>query len=248
MSLDYRLSHQGLEKACSYDSQFSSNPYRSMMWELEKEVLDDVLRQYPGIRNALDFACGTGRISKHLDEARLTVKGVDVSAGMLAIAKERAPDVHFVCDDITVGGDVQQGPFGIVTAFRFFPNAQVELRAQAMSTLARLLASDGVMVFNNHKNKTSLTYTLARLFFRRDFGEMSHAEVVSLMRSNGLREVASYHLGVFPSNDRIRLLPLFILKRLERLFSRISMLRPLASNVIYLCQRDNSRSSGGAPQ
>lgn len=244
MSSDYRLSHQGLAKASSYDAQFYTNPYRSMMWDLERRILSEVLSRHSNIRTALDFACGTGRIAKFLNDAGIEVVGVDVSEGMLSVAKARVPGARFVCRDITGDSDGINGPFDLITAFRFFPNAQTELREQVMAILPSLLSRNGIILFNNHKNKTSFTYRLAKAAFRRDFGVMGHEEVLRLVRANGLVITATYHLGVIPSNDRIRLLPIWVLKPLERILSKFKLARSFASNIVYVCEPNKANPAG----
>ncbi|MBA2569767.1 MAG: methyltransferase domain-containing protein, partial [Chloroflexi bacterium] len=52
-----------------------------------------VAERVPGARTLLDVACGTGR---HLEllRGRFVVEGVDLDAGLLAVARERlGPDV-----------------------------------------------------------------------------------------------------------------------------------------------------------
>lgn len=65
-STDYRVSHLNADKGVRYHAEFSSNPYRSMVWEMEKSILDRILNVfYKSCQkriNHLDFACGTGRI------------------------------------------------------------------------------------------------------------------------------------------------------------------------------------------
>ena len=48
----------------------------------------------PGARTLLDVACGTAAHLEHL-AGRYEVEGLDLDAGMLAIARERLPDVTF---------------------------------------------------------------------------------------------------------------------------------------------------------
>src|SRR5690606_16444170 len=68
-SVDYRLSHTGRDKAQSYDRRFAENPHRAMMWALERDVIDEIIRTRLGgkVGSYLDFACGTGRILAHVE-------------------------------------------------------------------------------------------------------------------------------------------------------------------------------------
>jgi SAM-dependent methyltransferase len=53
----------------------------------------------PGSR-VLDAGCGTGRVAIELARRGHDCVGVDVSASMLAVARERAPEVEWHCQDL----------------------------------------------------------------------------------------------------------------------------------------------------
>ncbi|HAA48954.1 MAG TPA: hypothetical protein DCE43_04495, partial [Planctomycetaceae bacterium] len=99
----YRQSHQGC--GTEYHSQFSDNPRRRMMWQIEQAMLEDVLestrQQSPVGINYLDFACGTGRVLGFVSEHTNTATGVDVSDSMLEVAATSAPGAELISADIT---------------------------------------------------------------------------------------------------------------------------------------------------
>lgn len=237
-ALDYRNSHLGAGKAASYHQQFSRNPYRAMMWRLERRLLDSIVAtNFDRAPTHLDFACGTGRVLSHLRSATRDPVGVDVSEGMLDIARAELPGCEFVCGDITANDLLQARKFELITAFRFFPNAQPELRAAAMDALSRHLGEDGILVFNNHKNRSSLVYRLARLLRRgADRRDMSDGEARALLASAGLEVSEVYHLGAIPSTERVRLLPVALIEWLETRLSGLAVLQGLSSNLIYVCR------------
>lgn len=232
---DYRQSHQDPKKGVEYHAKFTGNPYRSMIWGMEKEILDEIattrLRTH---FDHLDFACGTGRILEHFQSLAGSSTGVDVSESMLEVARQRLAGCTFINGDITRENLLPGRGFDLITAFRFFANSQDELRADAMAALAELLAADGVIVFNNHKNRWSLIYMLGKLL-RRGQRDMSHAEVVRLAGSAGLEVLEVRHMAVLPATDKYRLLPIGMLASLERWLSRRAFLRPVAANNIYVC-------------
>ena len=244
--LDYRESHQDPKKGVEYHEKFTRNPYRSMIWGMEQDVLDEVtgtrLRSH---FDHLDFACGTGRIIEHLQSRAGSSTGVDVSDSMLAVARERLTDCVFINGDITRENLLPGRRFDLVTAFRFFANSQDDLRADAMAALAGLLAADGIIVFNNHKNRWSLIYMLGKLLRRRQ-RDMSHADVMRLVRSAGLEILEVRHMAVLPATDKYRLLPVSVIAPLERWLSRRAFLRPVAANNIYVCGLARSGQVGKA--
>src|SRR5690348_278614 len=106
------------------------SPYRAMHWRLEQRALDGILRDHVVGRNIayLDFACGTGRILAHLYQRVAVATGVDVSSSMMEVARELAPGAELIEADLTQRDVLQDRRFDLITAFRFFPNAERELR------------------------------------------------------------------------------------------------------------------------
>lgn len=66
---------------------------RNLMLEREQAIMWPILESLP-VGEALDVACGTGRHAAHLVELGHRVRGVDASAGMIAMAREKLPDVE----------------------------------------------------------------------------------------------------------------------------------------------------------
>ncbi|MEU2238553.1 class I SAM-dependent methyltransferase [Streptomyces sp. NPDC018338] len=54
-----------------------------------------------GPRAVGDLGCGTGRVASHLRELGAEVFGVDLSPGMIAVAREAYPDVRFEVGSMT---------------------------------------------------------------------------------------------------------------------------------------------------
>jgi len=51
--------------------------------------------------SVLDAGCGTGRVGIELGRRGIEVVGVDVDENMLAVARQRAPDIEWVAADLT---------------------------------------------------------------------------------------------------------------------------------------------------
>jgi SAM-dependent methyltransferase len=64
-------------------------------WEAELDEVAALLGALPPVRT-LDIACGTGFITRHLPGE---VVGLDQSASMIAIARDRVPGAEFVAGD-----------------------------------------------------------------------------------------------------------------------------------------------------
>jgi len=78
--MSYRTSHIHPDKGKTYHALFSQSPYRSMVWQFEKQILNNILEEYFKEEEIdhLDFACGTGRILSYLEGKTTTSTGSHV--------------------------------------------------------------------------------------------------------------------------------------------------------------------------
>jgi len=200
----YRASHLGRGKALDYDRDFwSPNSAKGMDWALEQRLLDLIFARhlFPPPARAVDFACGTGRILAYLENHVLDTTGVDVSPDMLAIARERCRHSRLIEQDVTVAKPTElDGSVQLVTAFRFFLNAEPALRRDALGWIRSVLTPDGHLVANFHLNPRSLrgSYLRMRWAGRRLHPMLSPAEVERLLTEAGFDIVARYGYEFLP--------------------------------------------------
>ena len=189
----YREAH--LQKGADYHDSFSLRPHLAMLWRLERRLLMRIVREhFPMDRPTyLDFACGTGRSLGLLSPAAETSTGVDVSASMLKVARDFLNGVELIQADLTREDRLGDRRFHLITAFRFFPNAESQLRQDAIAALVRHLEPKGILVFNNHRNRGSLLRRLIGIKARMLSNEspspgwvMSRQEVFDLVASADL--------------------------------------------------------------
>ncbi len=209
-----------------------------MLWKLERRVLNHVLatRFGAGPPRHLDFACGTGRILAHLAGRTERSVGIDVSESMLAVAREVAPHADLRCLDLTRERLPEGERFDLVTAFRFFPRAEPELREAAMAALAGLLAPGGLLIFNNHLNDTSLMRCLARRLGHGRQKGMSHDEALALAARHGLTLAGCWPLGLLPLNDHVMAAPRLV-RKVEWFAAQSFHLPRFAQDVVYVAAR-----------
>jgi SAM-dependent methyltransferase len=100
-SESYRVNHQSADIVADYVSTFEVG-YCAALWrKVEQPLLERILRPLGGSeRTTLDFACGTGRITKVAALFYGSVVGVDVSEAML-LAASVPNNVTLLCIDIT---------------------------------------------------------------------------------------------------------------------------------------------------
>ncbi len=238
MMRDYRDSHLSQDKGEAYHRTFIEKPYRRMVWQFEKQILDKIIATfYAGIEiHHLDFACGTGRILMHLEDRVFTSVGVDLSPSMLCVARKNQERCELIQADLTRDDVLGNRKFNLITAFRFFPNAQPELRMDAMKVLVKHLDNNGYLVFNNHKNSSSLINRLLMLTGRITSKVMSNAEVEELLIKNDMEIVEIHHLCVFPASEKHTLLPFTLLRYVETILASFTIFRCFAQNLLFVCK------------
>jgi predicted TPR repeat methyltransferase len=186
-------------------------------------------------RRYLDFACGTGRVLSFVGPMFDSAVGVDVSESMLAVARETCP-FDTINTDLTVNSIFEPASFDLITAFRFFPNAEPALRQDAMQALSRLLAPGGLMIFNNHQNAAS-SVVRAHQVLRRTipWTPLAHAEVERLLTAARLRTVGAYRIGVLPATERRMLVPPWVHDLADAIARQIPPINGLFQDVLYVC-------------
>lgn len=235
-TIDYRNSHTAADKGISYDDHFLTHSWRAYLWEREKNILKTIIANNEQKDTYLDFACGTGRIIEYVNQFVKVSVGVDISESMLAVCRQRINGVQIINADITRENIFANKKFDIITAFRFFPNAQKNLRNEAMMAISGLLKENGIIIFNNHKNATNGFYLLAK-FFKRKKISMKKTEINRLINECGLEIVKIYPIGALPFHERYMLLPSRICTVIDWLICAMGIGETLCQDIIYVCKK-----------
>ncbi len=238
-AIDYRYSHTCINKGHQYDNHFTCFKWRKHLWECEQHALDDVLKKHLPSRpiRYLDFACGTGRILQFMKARVDSCTGVDISESMLKVCREKLPGEEIIQADITRNDVLNERIFDLITAFRFFPNAQNSLRVEAIDVLTKHLAPDGLLVFNNHRNTSSTLFTLGRMI-KSDIPSMSNTEVNHLVAVAGLEIIDVYPIGALPGYDNHpMILPSFIHKSVDCIANTCKAGKVLCQDIIFVCRK-----------
>ena len=164
---DYRLTHAKSNYGQHYAKYYGPGTYPHCIWQLEQEILTDILKHISlsPKDSILDFATGTGRILDFLAQKfpENKIIGVDVSKEMLKVAKElldaKKNNIELLLADITRELKTTEKLKGknikLITAFRFFLNAQEDLRHEALEAFKRV-SDNFILIFNIHKLVPSL--------------------------------------------------------------------------------------------
>ncbi|WP_302888676.1 class I SAM-dependent DNA methyltransferase [Streptomyces sp. NEAU-Y11] len=111
-----------------------------------------LIGKLPAGSRVLDLGCGTGLpTARQLTDAGLRVVGVDLSAGMVRLAREYVPGAEFHrldLADLRPGGPHDLGRFDAVAAFfslLMLPRAEIP---HALGTIRRLLVPGGLFALS----------------------------------------------------------------------------------------------------
>jgi ubiquinone/menaquinone biosynthesis C-methylase UbiE len=243
--MDYRNSHLDPSKGITYEESFNTLPYRRIVWNWEKDILMGIIHTYyPDHLNMryLDFACGTGRIIRLLESHMNEAYGVDVSEPMLSIAKKTVHSTNLLLYDLTKENVFPENYFDLITAFRFFLNAQNDLRENVLGVFEKILKGNGYLIFNIHMNKGCMlerglkTYQWLKRIKDPGFNTISVPEVGHLLEKYNFKIINTFHFGVLPIYREENRIFINQINQIERLFSRFPSFLQASQHVIYLCR------------
>lgn len=236
----YSTSH--LHAGAAYHARFHDRPGRSAMWELEKDLIKKIFTNLAP-RRVLDFATGTGRIVAELEQSLPDCEfhGIDISQDMLAIARADCSRTAFYeMDGRQALDNFGKEAFDVVSAFRFFANADPALRKDVADQISGLTKPGGHVVLNNHRSFWSVPYVAMRALGNSDgsYGARN-ADIENLFLQRNFSCVRRYSLGVWPQHDvRSFLLPWSTTLAIERFNMRhFSKIHTLGYNTIFVFRK-----------
>ena len=246
---DYPDHFSSADDADTYDELFRSDRCEQVCWEIQRALLHAVVAGFSSPAetkgHALDFACGTGRVTEVLYEAGLRTVGLDASDSMVALAKRRMPAVEFRVGLLGTTETDQWlsalgSPFQLITAFRFFLNTPADQRAPILDLLVRQLHSQGRIIVNNHGSGPSLRNLGLKLRRNQDATILTQREFVAMLDSAGLDVEQRWGGQIFTRKLYSSPIIRHVTCAIERLLPRTAIGRALARAVgaqqTYLCQ------------
>lgn len=197
-----------------------------------------------------DFACGTGRALRMVDDLVVESHGYDTSEAMLAKARQVGTpgSLHLLGEtgslpgpDEVVGPLFQERP-AVVTAFRILLNVDSTVRDRVLRFASSMLPSpqSGLLVLENHGNSSSLRHlrsTFGRVDTRDWFSEMSHETVRDLLDRHDFKLVAMQGFTMV-TQGCYRQAPLsWVSRAVDEVATRSSFLSRWATDVMYVARR-----------
>lgn len=239
----YRDSHTTPNYGKNYDEFYKKDSCDSRMWILEKEILKKILQKYSlmKIENHLDFACGTGRLFEiFLNRAKNSI-GIDVSEAMLIEARKKYKNVKFLKKDLTYHQSYLTMRFDIITAFRFFLNAENPLRQKVLGIFHKILKDNGFLIFNIHGNKNSvrfLPYIGKRFIFgsKCKINVLSYKQMRKILLGNGFEIIEVYGLSFLPQIFS-KLIKENEWLKIDRFIIKLEIFNQFGTNLIFVCRK-----------
>ncbi|MGB3699345.1 MAG: class I SAM-dependent methyltransferase [Gordonia sp. (in: high G+C Gram-positive bacteria)] len=124
---------------------------------LERGAIDafiDLVRGSTLAPTVVDVGCGTGGVAAHLAERGLTVRGVDPSARMLAIAQTAHPDLNLTVGDARLDGVDLASVDGVVARHSLIHLAPTRVR-EVLDDWARRLPVGAVLLVSAQSSDES---------------------------------------------------------------------------------------------
>ena len=248
MNDTYRQTFSSPARAEEYDRfDFRPHSYGSLLWEMEKQMLEEVVRELRATHEQidyLDFATGTARILSFVEDKVDRATGIDVSEAMASRARQKVTKAKVLCKDITVEGAEVEGKYDFITTFRFLLNAEQPLRLAGLQALAaRLKDGSSRLVFNNHSNIYSHKMLLLPYHKLRSIGKghvpygfyLSNGQVRRLADRAGLQIERVMGMGVL-SGTLCKAIPFNTALRWERKLAQVRMLQSIGCNQLYVAR------------
>lgn len=178
-----RVSYDAL--AVEY-AEYTRTALADQPWERAVLAVFAELVRAGGAGPVADVGCGPGRLTGHLHDLGLDVFGVDLSPGMLAVARREHPGLRFAVGSM-LALDVADGALGGVLAYYSTIHVPDERLPAVLAEFARVLAPGGhlLLAFQVGDEPRHLTeafgHTVALEFVRR-----RPEEVAGLVERAGL--------------------------------------------------------------
>jgi SAM-dependent methyltransferase len=234
----YRTSHASVGYGDCYQKTYQQGYYAELWRQIERPLLQRILLRLrdEGAVSCLDFACGTGRITQVVEDVFPASTGVDVSESMLEVARRQCSRTTFIFRDITK--NPLESRFDVITAFRFFLNAEQSLRDEVLAAMRASLSPHGTLVVNVHVNRTSLlgiAYSMRnRLKGRVVANTLGFDEMRGMLEAHGFVVKRVHWYGFYPRTGwYLGFLAKWLIRPVDGLFSVLRFLpRKWAQNFI----------------
>ena len=135
--------------AAEFSGELAHKPF-------DRKMLDWLIEKAPGPAPICDLGCGPGQVAAYLDSRGARVRGIDLSAEMVACARRLHPGIAFEQGNMLALTGVPDGAFGGIAAFYSIihvPRAEV---VEALTEMKRVLLPGGTLLLAFHSGQETL--------------------------------------------------------------------------------------------
>ncbi len=223
-----------------FDAMRFSGPIGTLLAEVQDQVLAQFLGEIRG-RSVLDVGTGTGRAALALAARGATVRGVDASAEMLAVARRRADAAGLDIEFTT--GDAHALPMEDRSV-----DASVSLRVlmhapgweQCVAELCRVTRSRVVVDFPSAMSAAALQSLARRWGVARDreaYRVFRTRTIAAAFEAHGFRIARVHRQFVLPIAVHKAIRSRAFTRAIEGTLAAVGMLRLFGSPVTVLAER-----------
>jgi SAM-dependent methyltransferase len=152
----------------------------------DRALLERFAERVRGRGPVLDLGCGPGHVARYLHQRQVQVVGVDLSPGMVAVARARAPAVEFRVGDLLALDFADASAAGAVAFYSLIHLPPAELD-RALREIARVLRPGAPLLVAAHRGDQ--TVHLDRLWdieVTLDFRFFQPGTLAGALRAAGL--------------------------------------------------------------
>jgi ubiquinone/menaquinone biosynthesis C-methylase UbiE len=137
----------------SYDrvaDEYARRIYEELQHKpLDRRLLDRFAESVRNAGVACDLGCGPGQVARYLHERGIHVCGMDLSTGMIQVARRLNPGIEFNPGDMRAL-PVRENTWAGITAFYAIVNLPPGDIVQALQEMMRVLAPGGRLLLTFH--------------------------------------------------------------------------------------------------
>jgi SAM-dependent methyltransferase len=122
---------------------------------LDCRLLDRFAADVAGRGEVCDMGCGPGQVARYLRDAGAAVFGLDLSPGMVAVARRLNPDIAFREGDM-LRLDLPDGALAGIAAFYAIVNIPPGLLSGVFREMTRVLRPGGLLLLAFHAGRETL--------------------------------------------------------------------------------------------
>lgn len=233
----YKEWHLSEKTAKEYDKAVG-HKFDNRIYAVEDIVFLEYLKKYAKKDSKiLDFACWTGRKTSFLKKHYDNVIWFDISDAMLSVAKEKYPNIDF--RKVDLWKDNIKEKFDVITAFRFFLNAELSLKKSILNNMKNILNKEWTIIFNIHYNTYSIAYLVQKIWYfiwttTRNQNGVSYWEMKRIVKECWYEIVESKWYSYLLWCSFLRWLPFKFLKVIDLFLMKLWIFKYFSKDIMFV--------------